>query len=138
MPPESTWRIWYNGLIKPSWTPQGSTIGIIWSILYPMIAISFIYVMVNAFKGKVSWNIAVIFIINLIANLLFSPIFFGMKNIPLATIDILVVWGTIVAQFILIFPISKGIAILQIPYFLWVTTASTIQVIVFIKNVLKL
>ena len=138
MPRESTWKIWYDGLIKPSWTPPGSTIGIIWSILYPMIAISFIYVMVNAFKGKLSWSVGIVFIINLIANLLFSPIFFGMKNIPLATIDILVVWVTIIVQFFLLWSISKIIAILQIPYFLWVTTASTIQITLFIKNVLKL
>lgn len=137
MPPESTWRVWYDGLIKPSWTPPGSTIGIIWSILYPMIILSFFYVMYNVVKGKISWSVGIVFIINLIANLLFSPIFFGMKNIPLATVDILIVWGTIVAQFFLIWPISKIIAILQIPYFLWVTTASTIQLTVFINNVLK-
>lgn len=138
MPPESSWRVWYDGLIKPSWTPPGSTIGIIWSILYPMIILSFFYVMYNAVKGKLSWGIGIVFIINLIANLLFSPIFFGMKNIPLATLDILVVWGTIIAQFFILWPISKVIAILQIPYFLWVTTASTIQLIVFIENVLKI
>ena len=138
MPPESTWRVWYDGLIKPSWTPSGSTIGIIWSILYPMIAISFIYVMVNAFKGKLSWSVGIVFIINLIANLLFSPIFFGMKNIPLATLDIVIVWVTIVLQFLLIWPLSKIIAILQVPYFLWVSTASTIQLIVFVKNILKI
>lgn len=138
MPPESSWRVWYDSLIKPSWTPPGSTIGIIWSILYPMIAISFIYVMTNVIKRKLSWNIGIVFIINLIANLLFSPIFFGMKNIPLATLDILIVWVTIITQFFLIFPTSKIIAILQIPYFLWVSIASTIQITVFIKNILKI
>ena len=137
MPQELTWRAWYDGLIKPSWTPPGSTIGIIWSILYPMIAISFIYVMVNVFKKKLSWNIGIVFLINLIANLLFNPIFFGMKNIPLATLDIVIVWVTIVMQFFLILPKSKIISVLQIPYFLWVTTASAIQLTVFINNVLK-
>lgn len=80
--------------------------------------------------------IAVVFLINLIANLLFSPIFFGMKNIPLATLDILIVWVTIVAQFFLMWKKAKGISLLQIPYFLWVSTASTIQLTVFAKNVL--
>ncbi|MFH0750089.1 MAG: TspO/MBR family protein [Candidatus Gottesmanbacteria bacterium] len=134
MPPVETWRVWYDALIKPSWTPPGGTIGIIWSILYPMIAVSFVYVMVNAFKGKLSWTIGVIFIINLIANLLFSPIFFGLKNIPLATLDILIVWVTIVAQFFLMWPQARGIALLQIPYFLWVSTASIIQLTVFFSN----
>jgi len=134
MPPEIVWRAWYDGLIKPSWTPPGSTIGIIWSILYPMIAFSFVYVMVKAFKRKLSWSIASIFIVNLIANLLFSPVFFGMRNIPLATLDILIVWVTIVAQFFLMWKKAKGIALLQIPYFLWVSTASIIQLTVFFSN----
>ena len=134
MPPVATWKAWYDGLIKPSWTPPGSTIGIIWSILYPMIAFSFIYVMVKALKGKLSWSIAAVFIINLAANLLYSPIFFGMKNIPLATLDIVIVWVTIVAQFFLMWKKAKGISLLQIPYFLWVSTASIIQLTVFFSN----
>lgn len=134
MPPVETWRAWYDGLIKPSWTPPGSTIGIIWSILYPMIIFSFFYVLIQAVKGKLSWIIFTVFFINLIANLLFSPVFFGMKNIPLATLDILIVWTTIVAQFFLMWPIAKGIALLQIPYFLWVSTASIIQLTVFFSN----
>ena len=134
MPPVETWKTWYDGLIKPSWTPPGSTIGLIWSILYPMIAISFVYVMAQAFKGKLSWMIAAVFIVNLIANLLFSPVFFGMKNIPLATLDIAIVWVTIVAQFFLMWPHAKGISFLQIPYFLWVSTASIIQFTVFFFN----
>jgi tryptophan-rich sensory protein len=136
MPPEATWRKWYNKLKKPSWTPSGKTIGIIWSILYPMIAISFVYAMIHAVRGDLSWTIGAIFIINLVANILFSPIFFGLKNISLATIDILIVWTTIILQFFLLWPISKFIAILQIPYFLWVSTASTIQFTVFIRNIL--
>lgn len=134
MPQESTWRVWYDGLIKPSWTPPGSTIGFIWSILYPMIIFSFFYVLVAAVKGKVSWVIFAIFVINIIANLLFSPILFGLKNIPLATFDILIVWATTVAQFFLMWSHAKGISLLQIPYFLWVSTASVIQFTIFFAN----
>jgi benzodiazapine receptor len=134
MLPESTWRKWYNKLKKPSWTPPGRTIGMIWSILYPMIAISFAYVVINYFRGSVNPFILSVFTINLGANIAFSPIFFGMKNIPLATIDILIVWITIIAQFFLIWPHSWIIAVLQIPYLIWVSIASTIQLTVFVKN----
>ncbi len=134
MPPEATWKAWYDGLIKPSWTPPGSTIGIIWSILYPMIVFSFAYVVIQTVKGKLSLILCGVFLVNLIANLAFSPILFGMKNIPLATADILIVWSTIVAQFFLMVPHAKGIALLQIPYFLWVSIASVIQLSVFFAN----
>lgn len=134
MPPVETWKTWYDALSKPSWTPPGSTIGLIWSILYPMIIISFGYVLFWAVKGKLSWIIFFVFLLNLTANLSFSPIFFGLKNIPLATVTILVVWTTIIAQFFLMWPHAKGIALLQIPYFLWVSTASIIQLTVFFSN----
>ena len=47
------WMTWYNGLVKPSWTPAPTTIGLIWTILYPIIFISFGFVFVMAFRGKV-------------------------------------------------------------------------------------
>ena len=36
-----TWRDWYDSLAKPSWTPEPSTIGLIWQILYPVILVTF-------------------------------------------------------------------------------------------------
>lgn len=134
MPPESTWRVWYDGLIKPSWTPPGSTIGIIWSILYPMIIVSFLYVLFRTIKRKLPLKIFLVFVVNLVANLLFSPIFFGMKNIGLATVDIAIVWVTIVLQFLLMWKKARWVSLLQIPYFTWVTIASTIQFTVFFLN----
>ena len=53
-----TWMEWYNSLAKPSWTPAPSTISLIWMILYPIILISFGFVFVRAFQGKVRWLVA--------------------------------------------------------------------------------
>ncbi len=91
-----TWMEWYNSLPKPTWTPAPSTISLIWMILYPIILISFGFVFIRAFQGKVSRLVAVPFAINLVANLLFMPIFAGLRNVPLACVDILIVWATII------------------------------------------
>ena len=45
-----SWREWYDGLVKPSWTPEPATIGTIWSILYPVILVTFGYVFVEALR----------------------------------------------------------------------------------------
>ena len=90
-----TWMEWYNSLAKPTWTPAPATISLIWMILYPIILISFGFVFVQAFRGKVGWKIAMPFAINLIANLLFMPIFAGLRSVPLAAADIVIVWATI-------------------------------------------
>ena len=89
------WLTWYNGLVKPSWTPAPATIGLIWQILYPIILVTFGFVFVQMFRGKVGWKIALPFAINLVTNLIFTPIQFGMRNLPLAAVDIMIVAQTI-------------------------------------------
>lgn len=64
------WMTWYNSLNKPEWTPAPKTIGTIWQILYPIIIVSFGYVFLQAYKGKVSWYVTLPFAINLVANIL--------------------------------------------------------------------
>lgn len=119
---------WYFDLLKPAWTPSGETIGLIWTILYPIIAFCFIWVCVKVFKGQIPSVIFGVFLTNLIANILFTPIQFGLENLPLATLDILIVLGTIIAGMILVFPYSKLIFALQIPYVVWVSIATVLQV----------
>src|ERR1700677_423266 len=90
------WIEWYNSLAKPSWPPAPSTISLIWMILYPIILVSFGFVFIMAFRGRIGWKDALPFAINLYSNLLFKPIFAGLRNVPLACVDILIVWATII------------------------------------------
>jgi tryptophan-rich sensory protein len=121
------WLTWYNNLAKPAWTPSPSTIGLIWTILYPIIAVSFGFVFVQAFRGKLPWKIALPFAINLVANLIFTTILFRVRNLPLASLDILVVLGTIVWSVVAIWPRYRWVAWAQTPYFIWVSIATILQ-----------
>jgi benzodiazapine receptor len=118
---------WYSSLAKPSWTPAPPTIGLIWQILYPIILVTFGIVFVQAFRGKVPWWVAVPFAINLVANLSFTPIQFGLRNLPLGSVDILVVWTTIIGTMIVIWPYYRWVAVAQVPYLLWVSLATVLQ-----------
>lgn len=71
--------------------PTPATIGLIWRILYPIILVTFGFVFEQMFRGKVGWKTALPFAINLVANLIFSAIQFGLRNLPLAAVDILIV-----------------------------------------------
>ena len=128
------WIDWYNSLAKPSWTPTPSTISLIWMILYPTILISFGFVFVQAFRGKVGWKVAVPFAVNLVANLLFMPIFAGLRNVPLAAADILIVWATIICCIAVVWPVHRWVAVAQVPYFVWVSIATVLQVSITAKN----
>jgi tryptophan-rich sensory protein len=129
-----TWMEWYNSLVKPSWTPAPSTISQIWTVLYPVILVSFGFVFVQAFRGKVGWKVALPFAINLVSNLLFMPIFAGLRNVPLACVDILIVWATIIWCVAVAWPVYKWVAVAQVPYFVWVSTATVIQVSITVMN----
>lgn len=130
-----TWLDWYNSLSKPSWTPDPSTISLIWTILYPIILISFGFVFVQAFRRKVPWRVAVPFAINLVANLLFMPIFDGLRIVSLATVDILIVWTTIIWSVVAVWPHYRWVAAAQVPYFMWVTIATLLQLAITAMNV---
>jgi benzodiazapine receptor len=128
------WMTWYNSLNKPEWTPAPKTIGTIWQILYPIIIISFGYVFLQAYKGKVSWYVALPFAINLVANILFTTIQFGMRNMPLAALDIVIVWGTIIWSMASIWHVSLWVMLAQIPYFVWVSIATVLQIYITLSN----
>ena len=122
-----TWLEWYDSLWKPNWTPAPSTIGLIWQILYPIIVVTFGFVFVQCFRGKVSRWAALPFAINLVSNLIFTPIQFGLRNLPLASVDILIVLGTIIWMIVAIWPYYKWIAVAQVPYLVWVSIAIVLQ-----------
>ncbi|MFO0878335.1 MAG: TspO/MBR family protein [Gemmataceae bacterium] len=121
------WKVWYDSLAKPDWTPSPGTIGLIWSILYPIILVTFGFVLVECLRGKLPWRVALPFGINLAANLLFTPIQFGLRNMPLAALDILVVWSTILWLMVAVWPHHRWVTLAQGPYLLWVSLASMLQ-----------
>ena len=122
-----TWMEWYNSLAKPSWTPAPATIGLIWQILYPIILVTFGFVFVQTCRRKVPWRVALPFAINLVANLLFMPIFSGLRSVPLAAVDILIVWGSIIWMAVAVWRHYRWVAIAQVPYFVWVSLATVLQ-----------
>ena len=103
-------------------------------ILYPIILVSFGFVFVKAFQRKVPRSLAVPFANNLVANLLFVPIFSGIRNVPLAAADILIVWATIIWCVVAVLPVYKWVAVAQVPYFLWVSIATVIQLSITAMN----
>lgn len=123
----NNWQGWYNHLKKPSWTPDGKTISIIWTILYPVIFVTYLIIFYLGLHGTIPAIVTIPFILNLIFNFLFTPLQFGRKNLVLASVDIVLIWLTIVWGMYTIYPYSRLLAYVQVPYLVWVTIASTLQ-----------
>jgi tryptophan-rich sensory protein len=87
-----------------------------------------------AWNKELPFAIAIPFILNLVFNLAFSPIQFGLKNNLLASLDILLVLGTLIWAIIAIYPHVKWVAYLQAPYFLWVSFATVLQLTITYLN----
>lgn len=124
----------YLELIKPTWAPPSWIFGPVWTILYILIAISFGYVFYKYIKGELSFYVLLPFILNLLFNFLFTPIQFGLKNLPLASIDILLTLGTLIWSMIIIYPIFSWVVYINIPYLLWVSFATVLQLTITFLN----
>jgi translocator protein len=118
---------WYSQLIKPSFAPPSWLFGPVWTVLYAIIAITFIRVFYLAATRIIPGMIAVPFILNIVFNLSFTPLQFSLQNNYLAAADILLVLGTLIWAIIAIWPYSRVIAYAQIPYLLWVIFATVLQ-----------
>ncbi len=118
---------WYEQLNKPSWAPSPSLFGPVWTILYILIALSFGAVFVKVSMGKIPAMVLVPFVLNIIFNIAFTPIQFGLRNNFLASIDILLILATLIWAILAMYHRIPWVAYAQIPYLLWVSFASVLQ-----------
>lgn len=128
---------WYSQLIKPFWAPPSWLFGPVWTILYAIIFISFGTVFYRAFTDKLACIIVLPFVLNLIFNFSFTYFQFGLKNNLLAAIDILLVLITLIWALISIWKIStdlRWIVYVNIPYLVWVSFATVLQLTITYLN----
>lgn len=119
---------WYEGLIKPTFTPPNAIFGPVWTFLYVLIGCA-LYLIWNS-KSKKVWKkqAYLLFFSQLILNTLWSIIFFGLKSPELAIAIILLLWGNILLCITLYYKISKVASLLFVPYLLWVSFATVLNI----------
>ncbi len=125
---------WYSQLVKPSWAPPQWLFGPVWTVLYIIIGASFGTVFYKAFTKQIPWIVALPFILNIIFNAIYTPIQFGLKSNLLASIDILLVLGTLIWALVAIYPYVKWVTFINIPYLVWVVIATVLQITITVMN----
>ncbi|WP_241139065.1 TspO/MBR family protein [Bacillus mycoides] len=125
-------RVWYDALEKPPWTPSDIIIGIIWALLYGLIALS-VTIIYNkyGFNQKLFWSL---FLLNYICNQAFSYFQFSQKNLLLATMDCFLITITTLLLIVFSFKSSRISAYLFIPYLLWSAFATYLSWTIFSIN----
>jgi len=124
---------WFSTLNKPYLSPPDWVFTPVWTFLYVTIAISFILFLKTGNLKEKLFPITV-FVIQLILNFIWGPVFFGMENIALALIIVLALLLSIGLTIFLFFRYSKVASLILIPYFLWVSFATYLNVGYFILN----
>lgn len=126
-------NIWYESLKKPLFTPPSEIFLPAWIFLYLLIfAAILVYIFSRSDKNKTPGY--VFFGLQLFFNLIWSPVFFGMKNIgwSLVIISLLIVFSTFtIYKF---YKISKISAALLVPYFIWSCFAAYLNFGIFYLN----
>lgn len=125
---------WYSHLIKPTWSPPAWLFGPVWTFLYVLIFISYGKVFLMFWNKQIPFIVLLPFILNLIFNFAFTPLQFGLQNNLLAALDILLVLGTLIWAMIVIYPYASWLTYIQIPYLLWVSFATVLQLTITYLN----
>jgi tryptophan-rich sensory protein len=118
---------WYAQLAKPFFAPPAAVFGPVWTVLYIIIAISFGFVLLQWLKRRLPFSVLLPFILNLVFNALYTPIQFGLKNNLLASLDIVLVLGTLVWALAAIWRRARWVALVNLPYLAWVGFATVLQ-----------
>lgn len=114
---------WFAALARPTLMPPGWVFGLVWPILYLLIALAL--AMVIHARGARGRGLAItLFIVQLICNLAWSPLFFGQHEVLLAFYLILIILLLATITTVLFGRVRSLAAWLMVPYLIWLGFAS--------------
>jgi tryptophan-rich sensory protein len=125
---------WYPGLRKPPYTPPNWAFGPVWTTLYLLMGISVFIVWQQGLETSSTILGFVLFWIQLLINALWSLIFFGLKSKGGGVVTIVILWFLILATIITFFRVSSWSGALLVPYIVWVSIASYLNIGVWVLN----
>jgi len=125
---------WYAGLKKPAFTPPNSVFGPIWITLYLLMGVAVFTVWREGFDQEGVPIAFAVFWGQLVMNILWSVIFFGLRSLLGGIVIILLLWIAILVNIITFFGVSPLAGWLLIPYIIWVSIAANLNVQVWKLN----
>ena len=125
---------WYKMLDKPFFTPPSWIFAPVWIVLYFLMGISLFLIWNEGLDKLQIRNALRVFLLQLILNSSWSAVFFGMQNILLSVIIIMLLWFAVVWTILKFYKISKRAAFILIPYFCWVSFAVILNITILLLN----
>ena len=123
----------YGQLIQPSWAPPPWVFGPVWSLLFTMMAVA-AWLVWRKGGFRSGRSALIVFVIQLLANTLWSWLFFAWQLGGLAFVDIVVLWFLIAINIVLFWRMVPMAGALLIPYLAWVSFAAALNLSLWLAN----
>jgi benzodiazapine receptor len=129
---QSSVESWYVSLKKPFWNPPNLAFPIVWTILYTMIGVSLWKILCEPTAYRLKVFLA--FFLQMFFNFSWSLSFFYLKSPSMGLLNILVLLLAIIWNIRVFWPYSKIAAKLLVPYLMWVTYATSLNLAIWYLN----
>ncbi len=120
----------YGSLSQPGWAPPSWLFGPVWTVLYALMAVAAWLVWLRVGVRREVWA----YLIQLLLNAIWTPLFFGFGEYGLALVDIVGLLVAIVATIALFWRVSRPAALLLVPYVMWVAFATALNAAIWLAN----
>ncbi len=121
---------WYRSLDKPSWTPPDWVFPVTWTILYFLMA--YTGAVVASMPGN---GMAVAFwALQIALNTLWTPIFFGLRNLRAGMIVIVALWAAVFMTMVSAWQLDTSAGLAFVPYLIWCSIAAALNYSVWRRN----
>jgi tryptophan-rich sensory protein len=119
---------WYRALRKPSWQPPDWLFGPAWSVILTLASVSAYLGWRDAATDDQRTLVVVLFVTNGVLNILWSPLFFRWRRPDLALAEVPFLWLSILVPIIVLASISRWASLLLVPYLIWVSFATVLNI----------
>lgn len=120
----------YAQLDQPAWAPPPSVFGPVWSVLYLMMGIAAWL----AWRAQAPRRVLALYAGQLAVNALWSWLFFGWHLGAQALADVLLLWALIAATAVAFWRVSRLAGALLLPYLAWVSFATALNAVLWLRN----
>jgi tryptophan-rich sensory protein len=125
--------VWYAFLQKPSFNPPNYLFAPVWTALYIMLGIYYWRLSLMP-SGPLTKKLKTVFLVQFALNLMWTPVFFGLRSILGGLILILAIDALTFWLLWLGFRHNKKSSALLVPYFLWLLFATLLNLKIYLLN----
>jgi len=125
---------WYATLVKPAFSPPNWLFAPVWTLLYILMGVAAFLVWRKGLENRKVRIELIVFLIQLVLNVFWSVVFFGLESPFYGLMVISILWVAILVTAVMFFKISRVASVLLWPYLAWVSFAAILNSSIWLLN----